>query len=174
MVKQDAVDGEHAVGFPVFLGNPEAVLLGNGVGGIGVERRGLPLGNLLHLAEQLRGRGLIEFGLLGQAQNPAGFQNPQHAQGVHIAGVFRHVEADLHMALGRQIVDFVGLNEGNNPNQGRRIRQIAVMELDLAHQVIDSRSIGNGSPAGDAVDFIALFQQKLRKVGTVLTGDTGD
>ena len=117
MVKEDAVDGEHAVGLPVFLHHPEAVLLGNGVGRIGMEGGGLPLGNLLHLAEKLGGRGLVELGFLGQAQNSAGLQNAQDTQGIHVAGVLRHVERHLNVALGGQIVNFVRLNQGNNADQ---------------------------------------------------------
>ena len=39
--------------------------------------------------------------------------------------------------------------------------------------MIDTVRIEQGGPAFDAVDFIALFQQKFSKVCTVLAGDSG-
>ena len=174
MVKQDAVDSEHAIGLPVFLGDPVAVLLGNGVGGIGVEGGSLPLGDLLHFAEQLRSGGLIDLGLFRQPQNPAGFQNPQHTQSVHVTGILRHIEGHLHMGLGRQIVNFVRLHQRDDADQAGRIGQIAVVKLDFVQNVVDAGGVGEGCPAGNAMDLIALFQQKFGKIGAVLTGDAGD
>jgi hypothetical protein len=43
--------------------------------------------------------------LLLQADNADRFQEPQHADGVGISGVFRAFEADADMALGGDIVD---------------------------------------------------------------------
>ena len=174
MIEQDTVDSKHAISFPVLLGDPEAVLLGNGIGGIGMEGRGLPLGDLLHLAVKLGGGGLVEFGLFRQAQDPDRLQHPQDTQCVHIAGVLGHIKADLHMALGSQIVDLVRLNQTDDPDQAGRIGQVTVVKGDLAQKMLDAAGIGNGCPAGDAVDFITLFQQELRKIRTVLAGDAGD
>lgn len=72
MVEEDAVDGEHAVGFPVFLGDPETVLLGHCMGTVGVKMGVLVLRHLLHLAVQLGCGGLIEPGLLLQPQDADG------------------------------------------------------------------------------------------------------
>ena len=174
MVEQDAVDGEHSVSLPVLLHDPEAVLLGYSIGRIGMEGRGLPLGHLLHLAEELGGRGLIDLRLFGQAQDAAGLQDPQHPQGIHIAGVLRHIEGHLHMALGRQVVDLIGLSQPNDADQGRRIRQVSIVELDLPHQMVNSCGIGNRCPAGNAVDLVTLFQQEFGKVASILTGNTGN
>jgi hypothetical protein len=41
-------------------------------------------------------------------------------------------------------------------------------------QVIDAVGVEQRGAALDAVDFVALFQQKLGKVSTVLAGDAGD
>ena len=60
VVEQDAVGGVHAVGLAVVHRDPVGVELGRGVGRARIERRGLALRHLLHLAVQLRGRGLIE------------------------------------------------------------------------------------------------------------------
>ena len=78
------------------------------------------------------------------------------------------------MGLGRQIIDFIGLNQRNHTDEGRRIGQVPVVQGDFIQDVVDSRGVGQGSPAGDAVNLIALFQQELRKIGAVLTGDAGN
>ena len=159
MVEQDAVGGEHAVGLSVFLHDPEAVLLGHGVRAVGVEGRGLALGHLLHLAVELGGGCLVNLRLSDQAQDAHRLQNAQHADGVHVPGILRHVEAHLHMALGRQVIDLVRLDDIDDANQGGGIRQIALVEGDRSgrDQVVDAGCIGQGGPADDAVHRIALL-----------------
>src|SRR5699024_8022242 len=125
VVEQNAINSEHAVGVAVLLNNPEAVLLGYSVGAVGMEGSGLALGDLLDFAEQLRGGSLVDAGLLGQAQNPDGLQDTQDAQSVHVAGVLGSVEGNLHMALSGEVVDFIGLHQTDDPNQRRRIGQVA-------------------------------------------------
>ena len=78
------------------------------------------------------------------------------------------------MALGGQIVDFVGLNQGKNADQAGRIGEVAVVKGDFPLQVVDPGGVGDGRPADDAVNLIALFQQKFGKIAAVLTGDAGD
>ena len=78
------------------------------------------------------------------------------------------------MGLSCQIIDLIRLNNADDPDQAGRVGQIAVVELDLVLDMVDAGSIGNGCPAGNAVNFIALLQQKLCQIGTILTGNTGD
>lgn len=126
VVEQDAGAAEHMVGLPVLLDDPEAVLLGHGIGRIGVERGGLPLGDFLHLAVQLGGGGLVDAAGLGQPTDPHRFQDAQHAGGHHVGGIFRHVKADLHMALGRQVVDLIRANLTDQLDQADGIAQVAI------------------------------------------------
>ena len=174
VVEENAVDGEHAVGLPVLLYDPVAVLLGDGVGGVGVEGGSLPLGDLLYLAEEFGGGRLIHPGFLRQPQDPAGFQDPQYAQRVHVSGVFRYVKADLHVALGCQIVNFVRLHQPDDPDQRAAVGQIAVVEPDPSQQVVNAGRVGNGSPPGNAVNLIALIQQKFRQIASVLPCNSGN
>ena len=78
------------------------------------------------------------------------------------------------MGLGRQIVNFVRLHQRDDADQAGRIGQIAVVKLDFVQNVVDAGGVGEGCPAGNAMDLIALFQQKFGKIGAVLTGDAGD
>ena len=48
VVEEDTVDGEHTIALAVVLRDPEAVELSYSIGGAGVERRRLTLGDLLH------------------------------------------------------------------------------------------------------------------------------
>ena len=80
------------------------------------------------------------------------------------------------MALCGQIVDLIGLDLAHQTNQAGGIGQVAVVQGDrvLLDQVVDTSGVGDGSTADNAVDLIALLQQKLCQIGTVLTGDASN
>ena len=40
--------------------------------------------------------------------------------------------------------------------------------------MVDASGVERTAAPDDAMDFVALFQQKFGKVGAVLSGDTGD
>ena len=176
VVEQNAGAGKHAVGFPVLLGDPEAVLLGHRVGAVGVEGGVLVLGHLLHLAEQLGRGGLVDAAGLGQAAQPHRLQDAQHAGGVHVGGVFGHVKADLHVALRRQVVDLVGADAADDRHQAHRVAQIAEMQVEagVALQMGDALAEIHRRAPDDAVDVVAFLQQKFRQVAAVLAGHAGD
>ena len=172
MVEQNAVYRKHTIGLPVLLRDPEAVLLRHRVRAVGMKRRGLFLGNLLHLAVQLGGGRLINLRFLYQSEQTDRFQHTQNADCVHFSGILRHIEGNLHMALRGQIINFIRLHQADDADHGRGIRQISVMQRDPVQDVLDTPRIGAGSPAGDAMHLIALLQKELRQIGTVLSGDT--
>ena len=176
MVKQNAVDSEHAVSIAVLLDHPEAVLLCDSIRRVGVERSGLALGDFLDLAVQLGGRSLIHLAALGQAANTDSLQHTQNTQSVHIAGVLGSIEGDLNMALCSQIVDLIGLDLAHQTDQAGGIGQVAVVQGDsvLLDQVVDTSGVGDGSAADNAVNLVALLQKKLCQIGTILTSDTGN
>ena len=176
MVEQDAVDSEHPVSIAVLLDHPEAILLCDSIRRVGVERSRLALGNFLDLAVQLGGGSLIYLAGLGQTADTNGFQHTQNAQSVHIAGIFRSIKGDLNMALSGQIIDLIGLDLAHQTDQTRGIGQIAVVQGDsvLLDQVVNTSGVGDGRPADDAVDLIALLQKELCQIGTILTSDTGN
>src|ERR1700692_2821561 len=89
MIEQDAVGGEHAVGFAIVHRDPVAVKLGDAIGRARIERRGFFLRDLLHQTVQLRSGRLVEPRLLLHAENPDRFQQSQHADRVGIRGIFR-------------------------------------------------------------------------------------
>ena len=144
VVEEDAVHAVHAVALAVVFHNPEGIELGHGVGAARIEGSALALGHLLHLAEELAGAGLVDLGRLFAASDAHGFDQPQGAHGVGLGGVFRHlVERHLHMALCRQVVDFIGLHGGDDANEAARVAHVAVMQVDesaaahVAHPLVE-------------------------------------
>ena len=85
------------------------------------------------------------------------------------------------MALPREVIDFRRAHLRENPAQSRSIGKISVMEKKtvaaeffLAPQVLDARAEQvTGSPH-DAVNHVAFFEQQLRQIRPILTGNTGD
>ena len=128
MVEEDAVTGENIVSFAVVNANPIGVKLGAGIRRARIKRRFFRLGNFLHQAVQLGSGGLIKFGAFLHAQNADGLQKAQGAQGIHIGSVFGAVEGNLHMALRREVINFVGLHFLHQADEVGGVGEIAVMQ----------------------------------------------
>lgn len=79
MVKENAVTGIHAVGFPVVDGDPVGVEFGNGIRRPWVEGGGFLLGDFLDKTIEFTGTGLVEAGLLLQAEDPDSLEDAQGA-----------------------------------------------------------------------------------------------
>ena len=100
------------------------------IGRSGIERSGLSLGNLLDLAVELRGGSLVELDLACQIAAADGLQNAQSTKSINVCSVFGHLERDLDMRLGSQVVDLVGLNLVNDGDEVASVRQIAIHQLE--------------------------------------------
>ena len=68
VVEENAVAGKHIVGVAILLHDPEAILLGHGIGRIRMERRVLVLRHLFHLAIELGGGSLIDAAAVRETQ----------------------------------------------------------------------------------------------------------
>ena len=75
-------------------------------------------------------------------------EQPQRAERVGIGRVFRRLEAHLHVALRREIVDLGRLDLAQQPEQVGRIRHVAVVQeqphagiVAVAVEVIDALGI---------------------------------
>ena len=181
MVKQDAVAGVHAIGFAVVDDDPVRIHFRHGVGAAWVKGRGFFLRNFLHQTIQLGCAGLVEAGFLLQAQDANGLEQAQGANAVDVGSVFRTFKAHSHMALGAEVVDFVGLRFLHDAYEVAGVAQVAVVQLEIG--VLDMRILVNvvhtlrvkrAGATFDAMNDVPLFQQKLGKVRTVLAGDTRD
>ena len=179
MVEEDAVDRKHVVALAVVDGLPVAEELGAGVGAAGVEGGALGLRALRHLAEHLAAGGLVEAH--GQLRVADCFQEVDGSQGVGLHGVDRLLEADMHVRLGAEIVNLVGLHAGEDLAQSRAVDEVAVVQeepglrvVGITIQVIDAVGVERAAPADDTVNNIVLGHQEFRQIGPVLTGDAGD
>src|SRR5690606_2818386 len=169
------------IGFTVIDRDPVGVHFGHGIRAARIEGGGFLLGNFLHEAVQLGSGGLIETGLLFQAEDANGFEQTQGTDAIAVGGVLRLFKADSHMRLGGQVVDLVGLHLLNNAHQTGGVGQVAVVQHKVAVvdvrilvQVVDPVGVEQAAAALDAVYFVALLQQKLGQVRTILPGDASD
>ena len=147
-----------------------------------MKRGGLALRNFRRLAEHLRRTRLVEprgaaAALVVIAQR---LQQSERAQPDHVRGVFRLIERDAHVRLRRQVVHLVGTDLLDDPPQPGPVAKIAVMQLQAAGagsvalaQMIDSPGREARGAAHHPMHLVALLQQRLGEVGTVLSGDAG-
>ena len=85
------------------------------------------------------------------------------------------------MRLGRQVVKLIRLGFLNDADQVGRVGQVSVMQDEVAVinmriliEVVDAARVEAGAAAFDAMNGVALLQQQLCKVGSILSGDAGD
>ena len=159
VVKEDAVGNVHAVGLTVVDKDPEGVLLGNGVGRAGVEGGGLGLRDLLNLSVKLGGGGLVEADLLLHAASADGIEHTEDTNAVGVSGVLGHIEGNLDVGHGTEVVDFGGADLGNDGDQVGGIAEIAVVkeELDAGGvtvlvEMVNAAGVEGRRTTDDAVD----------------------
>merc|ERR1719199_537081 len=181
VVKEDAVGNVHAVGLTVVDKDPEGVLLGNGVGRAGVEGGGLGLRDLLNLSVKLGGGGLVEADLLLHAASADGIEHTEDTNAVGVSGVLGHIEGNLDVGHGTEVVDFGGADLGDDGDQVGGIAEIAVVkeELDAGGvtvlvEMVNAAGVEGRRTTDNAVDGISLLEKELGKVRSVLAGDAGD
>ena len=108
-------------------------------------------------------------------------EQAQRAERVGIGGVLGGLEADLDVALRRQIVDLVGLGLLDQADQVGGVGQVAVVQEEaclvlvrVGVEMVDPAGVERRGAPLDAVHDVALGQQKRREIGAVLAGDAGD
>jgi hypothetical protein len=115
------------------------------------------------------------------AEDAQRLEQAQRPQRVGIRSVLGGLEADLHVALRRQVVDLVGLRLLDQADQVGGVGQVAVVQEEarvvlvrIDVEVIDAAGVeGRGAPL-DAVHHIALLQQERREIGPILPGHPRD
>ena len=172
MIEQNAGAGEKPEALAVIFRDPVAVELRDAVGTARIERRLLILRDRLHLAEHFRGRGLVEPRL--RPDNADRFKQIRHADGVDLCGRERLLPACRDKALRREIVDLIRLRDAQRGDQRNDIGHIRIDQTDSIFEMCDIAEIDDALAPPDAVDLIALFEQQLREIGAVLTGDAGN
>jgi hypothetical protein len=116
------------------------------------------------------------FGLI--ARN---LKQPQRRHSDFIAGRFRNFEAQTHMALPGEMIDFRGPHFRKDAPQGGSIGKIAVMQEEtfvghalIAPQMLDARAQEIARSPNNSVNGVPFSEEQFRQVRAVLTGDAGD
>src|SRR3989344_698287 len=82
-----------------------------------------------------------------------------------------------NMPLRGEVVNLVGLEFRNDAIDAETVGHVAIVQMEyfLFEKVRNAPLARFGAGAtNDAVNFVTFREQKLRKVRTVLTGDTGN
>ena len=147
MIEQDTVAGVEAVRLAIINSDPIRENLGAAVRTSRIKRSFLGLRHLLNLAEHLARGSLVEPGL--DAGFPNRFDKPHGTCSRDVCRVFRAVETNAHMALRREIVDFIRLGLLDDMHQAARISHVSIVENEIAVsdvriliQVIDPVGVG--------------------------------
>jgi len=159
VVEEDAAAAEHIVGLAVLLDNPEAVKLGHGIGAVGMEGGVLVLGNFLYLAIELGGAGLIDAAGLLQVAGANGLEHAEHTGGIDIGRELGRVEADLHMALGSEIVYLIGLHLIHHLDYRHGVAQVGIVQVEvgLALQMGNALTEIDTAAADNTVNFVSFL-----------------
>jgi hypothetical protein len=176
MVEQDAVADEHAVRLPIVDAGPVGIELGDGIRTARVKRSALVLRRRTG-TEHLRGRRLVQP--RRHAGHPQSLEDPHGSQPGHVAGVGRQLEADLHVALGGQVIDLRRLDRGDQAHEPEWFVKISVVERQAVGdpagvEVVQSRARQGARAPDEPVHVVALFEEKLRKVRAILACDARD
>src|SRR5262245_2278982 len=172
VVEEDAVRDVHPVSFAIVDRDPVAEDLGDPVGRPGVERGRLPLRVLLDEPEHLRAAPLLDAGL--ELRLAHRVEQAHHAEGRDVRGVLGHLERDFDVALRRQVVGLVGRYRLERPHEAVLIHEVAVVQHEALADVVDPPGVEGAAAPDEAVDLVALFEEELREVAAVLTGDPRD
>ena len=172
MVEEDPRRGVEVVALPVVDGDPVAVDLGHAVRAARVERRRLALGNLLHLAEHLRGAGLVEADVGVDEANR--IEHAGDPEGGRLAGEHRLAEAGLDERLRRQVVDLGGPVVPQDVDERDLVEQVARHQLQPVLNVGDALEVDRARPADHADDLVALLEEEFGQVRAILPGHACD
>mmetsp|Transcript_13501 Transcript_13501/g.27564 ORF Transcript_13501/g.27564 Transcript_13501/m.27564 type:complete len:233 (+) Transcript_13501:392-1090(+) len=131
VVEENSVGEVHSVSLAVVHKNPEGILLCNGIRRTGVERSRLGLRDLLHLSVKLTGGSLVEASGLLESTGTNGIEHTKDAHSITIGSVLWHVKGHLHVTHSTKVVDFVGLDIGNDCDQVGGIAKITIVKEKL-------------------------------------------
>ena len=176
MVKQYSGTCKHVVSFAVLFDDPVSVLFCDSVGRIRMERSLLALGNLLNLSVKLGSGCLIDSASIGKPRNSYSLKHPENTYSINVCGKLGNVKRNLNVALRRKVIDLVRSYFTDKCYKRKGIGKIAVMKSKIITplKMCDSLSVFNGRSSDDTVNLVSFLKQKLCKITSVLSGDTGD
>ena len=174
VIEEDARAAIHVVSLAIFLYYPESILLSNSVWAVRVERSVLVLWHFLYLAIELGGGSLIDAARILETKLAHSLEDAQYTYCIDVGSELRRVEADLHVALSSEVVDFAWTNLADNAKDAHRVTQVGIVEVEVwgSFKMCDTLAIVDRRTTDCAVDFVSFFQKEFCKVRTILTRDT--
>jgi hypothetical protein len=74
---------------------------------------------------------LVKADEMGETAGADGIEETEGADGIDIGGVLGHVEGDLDVGLGTQVVDLGGEDLGDDMDQAGRVGQVTMVKAHL-------------------------------------------
>lgn len=131
--------------------------------------------------KHLRCRCLIKSGFFIQSVDTNSLKKTKCADSISICSIFWHIKTHLHMRLCGEIIYLIWLYISYELDQICRIRHITIVEIEfcaffmnILEKMIDSWCIQGWCSSLDSMNFISFFEKKLCKIGSVLSGNTGN
>ena len=108
-----------------------------------MERSVLILRDFLYFSVKLGGGCLVNAAGVGQTALAYSLKYPEHSGGVHVCGELRRVEADLHVALGSEVIYFVRADLAHHLDEAHGVAHIGVMQMEIrtAFEMCDPLSV---------------------------------
>jgi len=162
VVEEDPAACKEVVGLAVVDRDEVAVGLCHAVGRARVERRGLGLRDLQHLAEHLRAGGLVETRAGRRLAH--GLEHPRDADARELGrqrGLDPRHGDEAHRG---EVVDLVGLRGPDRVDERALVEQVALVQRDALAQVLDAVELLRRRAADHAVDLVAVLEQQLREI----------
>ena len=81
---------------------------------------------------------MVETNVLLESTCTDGIEKAESTEAINVTGIFCHLERDLDVRLSTEIVDFSGLDLGNDVHKVGAIAQIAIVKLELVRPWLSS------------------------------------
>ena len=167
MIEQDAIARIQIVGFSKVHRNPICIQLCRAIWAFRIERCLLTLRcRFGDSAKEFTGRCLIKARIAAHLSDR--IEQSESPQSVDICCKFRHIERHLHVGLCRQIINFIWLNLFHQAIEIGRVNHIAIICVNILHQVLYTSRIKYTRTTNNAMHLISFFQQEFCKIGAIL------
>jgi hypothetical protein len=158
----------HSIGLAVVHKDPKCILLSDSIRGTRVKRGGFRLGNLLNFTVKLGRRSLVELDILLHSTGTDGIKHAKNTNSITVSGVLGHVEGNLNMTHGTEVIDFVGADICDNSNKICGITKISIVKEKLYSSfvlilvdVINTASVERGGTADDSMNLHVTLKKNI-------------
>ena len=169
VVEQDTVAGEELMAFAINARHPVGINLCYSVGAARLKRSGFALRGRRG-AKHFRARSLVKSSFAAAAANR--LKKACGSRASNIAGVFRHIETDTHVALRSEMVNLVGSVTIDQIQEPLAAGEVPVMKEELGSRligifvdVVNSLSMKSAGATDNAVYFVTPGERGKSRPG---------